>query len=227
MSIDKRVTTASEALQDTPSGAFVFISGFGGAGFPNVLIRALRECGPRDLTIIVNSATHRFSYTHELIEAGMVRKVICSAARGHSKDLSPFEQLYRDGKIELECLPQGTFAERIRAGGAGIPAFYTPVGYGTDLAKGKEVRVFRGREHVLEEAITGDVALIRADRADRYGNLTFRYAQANFSPAMATAARCTVAEVRIAQDDAIPQPEVQLPSVYVKRVVAVGEGMRR
>jgi 3-oxoacid CoA-transferase A subunit len=227
MPIDKRVATAAEALQDTPHGAVVFISGFGGAGFPNVLIRALRECGPRELTIVVNSATHRFSYTHELIAAGMVRKVISSAARGHDKSgLSPFELLHKEGRIELECIPQGTFAERIRAGGAGIPAFYTPVGYGTELAKGKEVRMFNGREHVMEEAITGDVALIRADRADRYGNLTFRYAQANFSPAMATAARCTVAEVRAAQYDPIPQPEIQVPSVFVKRVVAVGEGIR-
>jgi 3-oxoacid CoA-transferase A subunit len=222
MPIDKRVATAAQALHDTPNGAFVFISGFGGAGFPNVLIRALRECGPRELTLIVNSATHRYSYTHELIEAGMVRKVICSAARGHSKDLSPFEQLHRDGRIELECLPQGTFAERIRAGGAGIPAFYTPVGFGTDLAKGKETRMFRGRAHVLEEAITGDVALIRGDRADRYGNTTFRYAQANFSPAMATAARCTIAEVRVAEDAPIPHTEIDLSGVYVKRIVAVG-----
>jgi 3-oxoadipate CoA-transferase alpha subunit len=222
MPIDKRIATAAQALHDTPNGAFVFVSGFGGAGFPNVLIRALRECGPRELTLIVNSATHRYSYTHELIEAGMVRKVICSAARGHSKDLSPFEQLHKDGKIELECLPQGTFAERIRAGGAGIPAFYTPVGYGTDLAKGKETRTFRGREHVLEEAIIGDVALIRGDRADRYGNLTFRYAQANFSPAMATAARCTIAEVRVTQDTPIPHTEIDLSGVYVKRIVAVG-----
>jgi 3-oxoadipate CoA-transferase alpha subunit len=222
MPIDKRIATAAQALHDTPNGAFVFVSGFGGAGFPNVLIRALRECGPRELTLIVNSATHRYSYTHELIEAGMVRKVICSAARGHSKDLSPFEQLHKDGKIELECLPQGTFAERIRAGGAGIPAFYTPVGYGTDLAKGKETRTFRDREHVLEEAIIGDVALIRGDRADRYGNLTFRYAQANFSPAMATAARCTIAEVRVTQDTSIPHTEIDLPGVYVKRIVAVG-----
>jgi 3-oxoadipate CoA-transferase, alpha subunit len=222
MPIDKRVATAAEALHDTPDGAFVFISGFGGAGFPNVLIRALRDCGPRELTIVVNSATHRFSYTHELIEAGMVRKVICSAARGHTKDLSPFELLHRDGKIELECIPQGTFAERIRAGGAGIPAFYTPVGYGTELAKDKEVRVFHGREHVLEEAITSDVALIRADRADRYGNLAFRYAQANFSPVMATAARCTVAEVRVAQYDPMQHNEIDLPGVFVKRIVAVG-----
>ena len=145
MPIDKRVSTAAEALAGVSDGATVFISGFGGAGFPNVLIHALRDRGPRDLTLVVNSATHRYSLTHELIEAGLVRKVVCTAARGHSKEPSPFERLWMDGKIELECVPQGTFAERIRAGGAGIPAFYTPVGSGTELAQGKEVRSFDGR----------------------------------------------------------------------------------
>jgi 3-oxoacid CoA-transferase A subunit len=222
MPIDKRVSSAAEAVKDVRDGAAVLISGFGGAGFANVLIHALRECGPRDLTLIVNSATHRYSLTHELIEAGQVRKVVCSAARGRGRELSAFERLWKDGKIELECLPQGTFAEAIRAGGAGIPAFYTPVGFGTELARGKEVRLFDGREHVLERAITGDLALIRADRADRYGNLTFRYAQANFSPVMATAARVTVAEVRVAEDAAITHTEIQLPGLYVDRVVAVG-----
>src|SRR5262249_53921680 len=128
MAIDKRVTSAAQALADVADGARGFITGFGGAGFPNVLIRALRESGRRNLTLIVNSATHRYSLTHELIEAGLVRKVVCSAARGQGKDLSPFETLWKADKIELTCLPQGTFAECIRAGGAGIPAFYTPVG---------------------------------------------------------------------------------------------------
>src|SRR5882762_2294134 len=175
MPIDKRVSLA-EALDGVSDGATVFITGFGGAGFPNVLIRALRERGPKDLTLVVNSATHRYSLTHELIEAGLVRKVICTAARGHTKDPSAFERLWMAGKIELECVPQGTFTERIRAGGAGIPAFYTPVGCGTELAQGKEVRSFKDREYVLEQALTGDLALLRADVADRYGNLSFRYA---------------------------------------------------
>jgi 3-oxoadipate CoA-transferase, alpha subunit len=222
MPIDKRAANAAEALADVADGATVFISGFGGAGFPNVLIRALRDRGPRDLTLVVNSATHRYSYTHELIEAGLVRKVMCTAARGHSKEPSPFERLWTDGKIELECVPQGTFAERIRAGGAGIPAFYTPVGFGTELTRGKEVRTFEGREYVLEQAIKGDVALVRADEADRYGNLAFRYAQMNFSPAMATAAKLAVAEVRAVLDEPMPHDRVQLPGVYVDRVVAVG-----
>jgi 3-oxoadipate CoA-transferase alpha subunit len=221
MPIDKRVGSAAQALADVADGATVLISGFGGAGFPNVLIRALRERGAKDLTLVVNSATHRFSLTHELIEAGLVRKVVCSAARGQGKDLSVFERLWGAGKIELTCLPQGTFAECIRAGGAGIPAFYTPVGFGTELTKGKEVRRFEDRDYVLEQAIKGDLALIRADTADLYGNLTFRYAQMNFSPAMATAAKLVVAEVRAVVEEPIPQERVQLPGVYVDRVVAV------
>jgi 3-oxoadipate CoA-transferase, alpha subunit len=221
MPIEKRAASAAEALADVSDGATVFISGFGGAGFPNVLIRALRDRGPKDLTLVVNSATHRYSYTHELIEAGLVRKVVCTAARGHSKEPSSFERLWMDGKIELECIPQGTFTERIRAGGAGIPAFYTPVGLGTELAKGKEVRSFQGRDYVLECAMKGDLALVRADTADRYGNLAFRYAQMNFGPVMAAAATLAVAEVRAVLDEPMPHERVQLPGVYVDRVVAV------
>jgi 3-oxoadipate CoA-transferase alpha subunit len=219
MPIDKRFNSAAEALADVKDGATVLISGFGGAGFPNVLIRALRDRGPKGLTLVVNSATHRYSLTHELIEAGLVRKVVCSAARGQGKELSPFEQLWKDGKIELVCLPQGTFAECIRAGGAGIPAFYTPVGYGTELTRGKEVRSFEDRQYVLERAIKGDLALVRADTADHYGNLTFRYAQANFAPMMATAARRVVAEVRAVVDEPIPYERVQVPGTYIDRVV--------
>jgi 3-oxoadipate CoA-transferase, alpha subunit len=223
MPIDKQVSSAAAAMEGVRDGSTVFISGFGGAGFPNILIAALREHGAGELTLVVNSATHRFSLTHTLIEAGLVRKVICSAARGREAGLSVFETLWRDGKIELECVPQGTLAERIRAGGAGIPAFYTPVGVGTDLAKGKEVRRFGDRDHVLETAISGDLALIRADTADRYGNLAFRYAQANFGPAMATAAKLAVAEVRNVRDQPMPHTEVQLPGIYVDRLVAVGD----
>ena len=141
----------SEALDGVRDGATVFITGFGGAGFPNKLIRALREHGPKNLTIVVNSATHRYSLTHELIANDQVRKVICTAARGHDKEPSPFETRWMAGKIELEMVPQGTFTERIRAGGAGIPAFYTPVGFGTELTKGKEVRRFGDRDYVLED----------------------------------------------------------------------------
>ncbi|MFN4089223.1 MAG: CoA transferase subunit A [Alphaproteobacteria bacterium] len=223
MPIDKWVTSAATAVAGVGDGATVLISGFGGAGFANVLIRALREAGPKGLTLVVNSATHPYSLTHELIEEGLVAKVIVSAARGRGKEPSAFETLWIEGKIELECLPQGTFAERIRAGGAGIPAFYTPVGFGTELAQGKEVRRFGDRDCVLEQAITGDVALIRADTADRFGNLTFRHAQANFGPAMATAAKLAVAEVRETVDEPIGPERVQLSGVYVDRILAVGD----
>jgi 3-oxoacid CoA-transferase A subunit len=218
MPIDKRVDFAA-ALDGVADGATVFISGFGGAGFPNALIRALRERDTKNLTLVVNSATHRYSLTHELIANDQVRKVICTAARGHDKEPSPFETRWMAGKIELECVPQGTFTERIRAGGAGIPAFYTPVGFGTELTKDREVRRFGDRDYVLEPAITGDLALVRADTADRYGNLTFRYAQMNFGPVMATAARLSVAEVRTFADEPIAHDKVQLPGLYVDRVV--------
>jgi 3-oxoadipate CoA-transferase, alpha subunit len=222
MPIDKRSGGPAEALADVSEGATVLISGFGGAGFPNVLIRALRERGPKGLTLVVNSATHRYSLTHELIEAGLVRKVICTAARGRDSEPSPFERLWTEGRIELECVPQGTFAERIRAGGAGIPAFYTPVGVGTELARGKEVRSFAGRDYVLEPAITGDLALVRADTADRYGNLAFRYAQMNFGPVMAMAAKVAVAEVRAVLAEPMAHDRVQLPGAFVDRIVVAG-----
>jgi 3-oxoadipate CoA-transferase alpha subunit len=223
MATDKQVQTAEAAVAGVADGAIVMISGFGGAGFANTLIRALRDARPRNLTLVVNSATHRLSLTHELIEADMVAKVICSAARGPGAALSAFEQRLKDGRIELVALPQGTLAECIRAGGAGIPAFYTPAGLGTELTKGREIRRFNGRDYVLEEAITADVALIRGDVADRFGNLTFRHAQANFGPAMATAAKLAIAEVRVVQHDPIEPARVQLPGVYVDRVLAVGE----
>lgn len=223
MPIDKRVGSAAQALSDVADGATVFISGFGGAGFPNVLIRALRERGVKDLTLVVNSATHRYSFTHELIEARQVRKVICSAARGAGKELSPFERQLKAGQIELVCMPQGTFAEAIRAGGAGIPAFFTPVGVGTELTVGKEVRRFGERDYVLEPAIKGDLALVRADTADQYGNLTFRYAQANFGPVMACAAALSIAEVRAISDRPIAHDRAQLPGIYIDRVVQAAE----
>jgi 3-oxoadipate CoA-transferase alpha subunit len=219
MPIDKRIGSAAEAVADTRDGATVLISGFGGAGFANTLIRALREQGARELTLVVNSATHPYSLTHELIDNGQVRKVVCSAARGRGNELSAFEKLMKAGKIVLECLPQGTFAESIRAGGAGIPAYYTPVGVGTDLTRGKEVRRFGDRDYVLEPAIKGDLALIRADLSDLYGNLVFRYAQMNFGAAMATAARVTVAEVREVTTAPLAHDRIQLSGVYVDRVV--------
>lgn len=223
MAIEKRRATAAEAVAGIGDGATVMLSGFAGAGFANQLVAALLDLGPRNLTLVVNSATHRLSNTHELIAAGMVRKVICSAARGHDKSaLSAFEVLYKEGKIELEVLPQGTFVESIRAAGAGIPAYFTPTGYGTDLAAGKEVRNFDGRDYVLEKSIPGDAALIRADLADRWGNLTFRHAQMNFGPAMATASKLVVAEVRAFSDTPIPPEQVMLSGVFVDRIFVAG-----
>lgn len=219
MAIDKRVQSAAEALAGVNDGATVLVSGFGGAGFPNTLIKALVVAAPRHLTLVVNSATHRYAFTGDLIAAGLVDKVICSAARGHAPGLSAFEELWSKGRIELECLPQGTFAERIRAGGAGIPAFYTPVGVGTELTHGKEVREFDGRAHVMETAIKGDLALLRGDRADRYGNLAFRYAQANFAPVMATAAQLAVAEVNTVTQEPMQHDLIDLPGVFIDRLV--------
>ena len=167
MDIDKRVETAAEVISKIFDGATIMVSGFGGAGFPNFLLQILKDVAPKELTLIANSATHPYSLTHTLIEAKMVKKVIVTAARGRGKELSPFEEQWRAGLIELECVPQGNFAERIRAGGAGIPAFYSPTGFGTDLAKGKETREINGKNCVLQEAINGDFALIRGDRADR------------------------------------------------------------
>ena len=220
MPIDKRVSLA-DALDGVSDGATVFITGFGGAGFPNKLLRALRDKGPKNLTLVVNSATHRYSLTHELIAADLVRKVICTAARGHDKEPSPFETRWMAGKIELEMVPQGSFTERIRAGGAGIPAFYTPVGFGTELTEGKEVRRFGERDYVME---TRDHRRSRAGarrHADRLGNLVFNYAQMNFGPVMASAAKLAVAEVRTISDDLLPRERIQLPGVYIDRVVAV------
>lgn len=223
MAIEKRRATADEAVAGIKDGSTVMLSGFAGAGFANRLVAALRDLGPRNLTLVVNSATHRLANTHELIAAGLVRKVICSAARGHDKSaLSAFEVLYKEGKIELEVLPQGTFVESIRAAGAGIPAYFTPTGFGTELAAGKETRRFNGRDYVLEQSIQGDAALIRADTADRWGNLTFRHAQQNFGPAMATASQLVVAEVRAFSDTPIPPTQVQLSGVYVDRIFVAG-----
>ena len=223
MAIEKRRATAHDAVAGIKDGSTVMLSGFAGAGFANRLVAALRDLGPRNLTLVVNSATHRLSNTHELIAAGLVRRVICSAARGHDKSaLSAFELLYREGKIELEVLPQGTFVESIRAAGAGIPAYFTPTGFGTELAAGKETRSFGGRDYVLEQAIAGDAALIRADTADRWGNLTFRHAQMNFGPAMATASKLVVAEVRAFSDTPIPPEQVQLSGVFVDRIFVAG-----
>lgn len=218
--IDKRVASAAEALADLPDGATVMIGGFGTAGLPDDLTDALVARGARDLTIINNNAGNGDHGIAALLAAGCVRKVICSFPR--QTDSHHFDRLYRAGQVELELVPQGTLAERIRAAGAGIGAFYTPTGYGTELARGKEVRELGGRMQVLELPLHADWALIKAERGDRWGNLTYRMTARNFGPIMAAAARITVATVHDIVELGQLDPEaVVTPGVYVQRLVQV------
>ena len=188
--IDKIAASVAQALQGVPDGATVMIGGFGTAGIPNELIDGLIEQGARDLTVVNNNAGNGDHGLAALLKAGRVRKIICSFPR--QADSHVFDALYRSGKLELELVPQGNLAERIRAAGAGIGAFFTPTGWGTDLAKGKETREIGGKSYVLEHPIYGDVALIKAERGDRWGNLTYRMAARNFGPVMAMAAKNTI-----------------------------------
>ncbi|MCU0775585.1 MAG: 3-oxoacid CoA-transferase subunit A [Ideonella sp.] len=218
--IDKVVASCAEALADVPDGATVMVGGFGTAGQPNELIDALLEQGAKDLVIVNNNAGNGDTGLAALLAAGRVRKIICSFPR--QTDSWHFDRLYREGRIELELVPQGNLAERIRAAGAGIGGFFTPTGYGTELATGKEARFIDGRWMVLETPIHADVALIKAERGDRWGNLTYRMTARNFGPIMAMAARLTVATVH----EVVPlgglDPEaVVTPGVFVRRVVCV------
>ncbi len=218
--IDKIRTSAAEALGDVPDGATVMIGGFGTAGLPNELIDALLERGARDLTIVNNNAGNGDTGLAALLAAGRVRKMICSFPR--QADSWHFDKLYRAGQIELELVPQGNLAERIRAAGAGIGGFFTPTGYGTELAKGKETREIGGRMYVLESPIHADYALIKAERGDRWGNLTYRMTARNFGPVMAMAAKVTVATVHEIVDLGALDPEaVVTPGIFVQRVVQV------
>ena len=218
--IDKRVASAAQALADVPDGATVMIGGFGTAGLPDDLTDALIEQGARDLVIVNNNAGNGERGIAALLAAGRVRKVICSFPR--QTDSHHFDRLYRAGQVELELVPQGNLAERIRAAGAGIGAFFTPTGYGTELAKGKEVREIGGRMQVLEYPIHADYALIKAERGDRWGNLTYRMTARNFGPIMAAAARITVATVHEVVDLGQLDPEsVVTPGIFVQRLVQV------
>ena len=218
--IDKIVATAAAALADVPDGATVMIGGFGTAGLPNELTDALIEQGAKDLTLINNNAGNGDTGLAALLAAGRVRKIICSFPR--QADSWHFDRLYRAGQIELELVPQGNLAERIRAAGAGIGGFFTPTGYGTDLAKGKETRFIDGRWHVLETPLAADYALIRAERGDRWGNLTYRMTARNFGPIMATAARVTVASVHeVVALGALDPEAIVTPGLFVQRVVRV------
>ena len=218
--IDKRARTVAEALGDVPDGATVLIGGFGTAGIPVELIEGLFEQGARELTVVNNNAGNGDTGLAALLKAGRVRKIVCSFPR--QADSHVFDALYRSGRIELELVPQGNLAERLRAAGAGIGAFFTPTGYGTALAAGKETRVINGRGHVLETPIHGDLALIKAERGDRWGNLCYRMAARNFGPVMATAAKRTVATVHEVVELGSLDPEaVVTPGIHVSRLVQV------
>lgn len=220
--IDKIVPTTQAALAGVPDGATVLIGGFGTAGMPFALIDALIAQGARDLTVVSNNAGNADTGLAALLAAGRVRKVICSFPRQH--DSWVFERLYRAGEIELEVAPQGNLAERIRAAGAGIGAFYTPTGAGTLLAQGKETRMIGGREHVLEYPIHADLALIKARAGDRHGNLVYNKTARNFGPIMASAAKLTVAQVaEVVELGALDPEAVVTPGIFVSRVVAVDE----
>jgi 3-oxoadipate CoA-transferase, alpha subunit len=218
--IDKIVPTTRAALADVPDGATVMIGGFGTAGLPNELIDALIDQGARDLTIVNNNAGNGETGLAALLAAKRVRKIICSFPR--QADSHHFDALYRSGAIELELVPQGNLAERIRAAGAGIGGFFTPTGYGTELAKGKETREINGRMYVLEAPIHADFALIKAEKGDRWGNLSYRMTARNFGPVMATAAKVTVASVHELVELGEFDPEaVVTPGLFVQRVVKV------
>jgi len=212
--------SAAAALDGVADGATVMVGGFGGAGQPSALIEALIAQGARELTIVNNNAGNGVTGLAALLAAGRVRKIVCSFPR--QADSQVFDALYRAGKIELELVPQGNLAERIRAAGAGIGAFFTPTGHGTELARGKETRQIGGRWYVLEHPIHADVALIQAERGDRWGNLVYRKTARNFGPVMAMAAKLTIAAVH----DVVPlgtlDPEaVVTPGIFVQRVVKV------
>ncbi|RCX11049.1 3-oxoacid CoA-transferase subunit A [Extensimonas vulgaris] len=223
--IDKQAASVAEALAGVQDGATVLIGGFGTAGIPEALIDGLIAQGARELTVVNNNAGNGDTGLAALLRAGRVRKIICSFPR--QADSYVFDALYRSGKIELELVPQGNLAERMRAAGAGIGAFFCPTAYGTQLAEGKETREIGGRHYVLEYPIHGDVALIQAERGDRWGNLTYRKAARNFGPVMAMAARYTVAAVHEVVPLGALDPEcIVTPGIFVDRIVQVERALR-
>ena len=223
--MDKTVSSLPDAVAAIPDGATVMIGGFGGSGAPIELIHALIDRfvatgHPKDLTVVNNNAGNGHIGLAALIEQGMVRKLICSFPR--SADPVVFTEMYLAGKIELELVPQGTLAERIRAGGAGIPAFYTPTAYGTDLAKGKKIEEFDGRPYVQERWLKADFALVKAHVGDTHGNLTYNKAARNFNPLMCSAAAVTIVQVsELVAPGAIDPEHVITPGIFVQSVVHV------
>lgn len=218
--IQKIVKTPADALADVRDGATVMIGGFGTAGQPNELIDALIETGAKDLVIVNNNAGNGDTGLAALLAKKRVRKIICSFPR--QSDSHHFDALYRAGELELELVPQGNLAERIRAAGAGIGGFFTPTGYGTELAKGKETREINGKMYVLEAPIHADFALIKAEKGDRWGNLTYRMTARNFGPIMAMAAKTTIATVHeVVELGALDPEAVITPGLFVQRVVPI------
>jgi 3-oxoadipate CoA-transferase alpha subunit len=216
--INKLWQDTQQAVADIGDGAVVGIGGFGGAGVPHDLIDALIEKAPKDLTLITNNAGSGETGIAALLNAGLVRKIVCSYPRMAGSHV--FEGLYRRGRIELEVTPQGNMAERLRAAGAGIAGFYTRTGYGTLLAQDRETREFEGKHYVLERPIPLDFALIKAESGDRWGNLVYRKTSRNFGPVMATAARCAIASIgRLAELGELDPEAVVTPGIYVKRMV--------
>ena len=223
--IDKIAPDIADALSGIQDGSTVLIGGFGTAGIPGELIDGLIDQGARELTVVNNNAGNGDTGLAALLKAGRVRKVICSFPR--QADSHVFDALYRSGELELELVPQGNLAERLRAAGAGVGAFFTPTGFGTELAKNpdgseKETRVINGKAYVLEYPIFGDVALIKAERGDRWGNLTYRKAARNFGPVMAMAARHTIATVHeLAELGEIDPETIVTPGIHVGKIVRI------
>ncbi len=221
--INKIVQTMGEAMAGIRDGAVVLVGGFGSIGQPNALIDGLIEQGAKDLTVVANNSGVGHLGLAKLLETGRVRKIVCSFPR--TADPVVFEKLWREGRIELEVVPQGTMLERMRAAGAGIPAFYTPTAVGTKLAEGKEEREIHGRKYLLEEALPGDVALIEAWEADRWGNLIYKSSARNFNPVMAAAATLTIVQTQhIVQLGALDPEKIATPGIYVDRVLHVPYG---
>ena len=218
--INKIAASVAEALAGVKDGSTVMIGGFGTAGIPLELIDGLITQGAKDLTVVNNNAGNGDTGLAALLATGRVRKIICSFPR--QADSFVFDGLYRSGKLELELVPQGNLSERIRAAGAGIGGFFTPTGYGTELAKGKETRVIDGKGYVLEAPIHGDVALVKAERGDRWGNLTYRKTARNFGPSMAMACKQTIASVHeIVELGALDPEAVVTPAIYVSKIVKI------
>lgn len=219
--IDKIKHSLEDAIAPLQDGASIMVSGFGEAGIPFELLHAVLDKGLHDLTIISNNAgTHEVGIA-ALIKAKRVRKIVCSHPRPVNSET--FLAAYRAGQIELECMPQGTLAERLRAAGAGLGPFFTPTGFGTLVAEGKEQRVIDGKGYILEQPLHGDVALVRAHLGDRWGNLTYRWAARNFGPVMCMAAKYSIAQVnRVVALGELPPEQVMTPGIFVQAVVAVG-----